>query len=79
MKEKLDCYRRVRDEIRDFITSIADETVIYDEDEKFCQPKKISDDYPQEVKDRYYEIFEQVYNDFNFSNGKRAWDIFAII
>jgi len=66
----------IKDEIRDFITTICDETIIYGDDEKFCRPKKIKHDYPQEVKDRYYEIFEEMYNTFNFSNGKRGWDIF---
>ena len=66
----------IKDEIRDFITTIADEVIMYDDDEKFCQPKKITEDYSQELKDRYYEIFEEVYNSFNFSNGNRAWNIF---
>ena len=66
----------IKDEVRDFITTICDETIIYGEDEKFCYPKKLSSDYPQEVRDRYTEIFEELYNTFNFSNGKRAWDIF---
>jgi len=66
----------IKDEIKDFVTTICDEAIIYDDERRFCEPKKLKDDYPQEVKDRYYEIFEEVYNNFNFSNGKRAWDIF---
>ena len=66
----------IKDEIRDFVTTIADEAVIYDDDEKFCQPKKFKKDYPQEVNDRYYEIFEDLYNIFGFADGKFAWDKF---
>ena len=66
----------IKDEIRDFVTTIADETIVYDDDDKFCQPKKLDQKYPKEVRDRYYEIFEEIYNGFNFSAGNRAWDIF---
>lgn len=66
----------IKDEVRDFLTTICDEVIIYDEDEKFCQPKKLDEEYPQEVRDRYYEIFEEVYANFGFINGKKGWDIF---
>jgi len=67
----------IKDEIRDFITTVCDESIIYDESEKFCRPTKIDEnEFPQELRDRYYEIFEEVYSNFNFANGRRAWDIF---
>lgn len=66
----------IKDEIRDFITTISDEAIIYNDEERFCRPRKLSENYSQEVRDRYYEIFEEVYYNFGFANGKRAWDIF---
>ncbi len=65
----------IKDEIRDFVSTLADETVIYDDDKDFCQPKVLSSDYSQEIRDKYQEIFEKIYNKYGFSDSITAWNM----
>lgn len=65
----------IKDEIRDFVSTMADETIIYNDDRDFCSPKVLSSDYPQEVRDKYQESFEKVYNKFGFSDTISAWNM----
>lgn len=66
----------IKDEIRDFVTKVADESIIYDDEDKFCKMKELSDEYSQEVKDAYMEAFEDIYFHFGFSDGKLAWEYY---
>lgn len=65
----------IKDEIRDFVSTIADESIIYNDDRDFCSPKPISNDYSQDIKDKYQEYFEKIYNKFGFSDGITAWNL----
>jgi len=65
----------IKDEIRDFVAAIADECIDYNEDQDFCTPHPLSNDYPQDVKDKYQEYFEKIYNKFGFSDGITAWNM----
>lgn len=65
----------IKDEIRDFVSSIADESIIYNDDKDFCAPKPLSNDYSQEVKDKYQEYFEKIYHKFGFSDSITAWNM----
>ncbi len=64
----------IKDEIRDFISSLTDESIIYNDDRDFCSPKALSNDYSQEIKDKYQEYFEKVYNKHGFSDSITAWN-----
>ena len=66
----------IKDEIREFIDSVADECVIYDDEKKFCKVSNIDDGYSQEIKDTHYQKFEDIYHFYGFADGKRAWDLF---
>lgn len=65
----------IKDEIRDFVATIADESVIYNDEKDFCSPKPLSNDYSQDVRDKYQEYFEKIYNKFGFSDGITAWNM----
>jgi hypothetical protein len=65
----------IKDEIRDFVSSLADETIIYNDDRDFCSPKPLSSDYSQEIRDKYQECFEKVYNKYGFSDSITAWNM----
>jgi len=65
----------IKDEIRDFISSVADESIIYNDDRDFCFLKPLSNDYSQDVKDKYTEYFEKIYNKFGFSDGITSWNM----
>jgi hypothetical protein len=65
----------IKDEIRDFVSSVADESIIFNDDKDFCSPKPLSNDYPQEVRDKYQEFFEKVYNRYGFSDSISAWNM----
>jgi hypothetical protein len=62
----------IKDEIRDFISTVCDECVIYS-DKDFCSPKQLSSDYTQDIKDKYQEYFEKIYNRYGFADSVSAW------
>jgi hypothetical protein len=43
----------IKDEIRDFVSAVCDESVDYDDAQDFCSPKPLSNDYSQEIQDKY--------------------------
>lgn len=63
----------IKDEIRDFVSSIADESIIYNDDDNFCSPKMLSNEYSQEIRDKYQENFQSIYNKFGFADNITAW------
>ena len=65
----------IKDEIRDFLSTIADESIVFNDDSDFCSPKALSNEYPQEVRDKYQEYFEKIYNKYGFSDSITAWDM----
>jgi hypothetical protein len=64
----------IKDEIRDFVSKVADEAVVYSEKD-FCSPKPLSNDYPQDVRDKYVEYFEKIYNRYGFSDSISAFTL----
>lgn len=62
----------IKDEIRDFISSVCDECVIYS-DKDFCSPKMLPNEYSQDIKDKYQEYFEKIYNRYGFADSVSAW------
>jgi hypothetical protein len=65
----------IKDEIRDFVSTVTDEAVVYNDERDFCTPKSISTDYSQEIKDKYQEFFEKVYSKYGFSDNITAWSM----
>ncbi len=65
----------IKDEIRDFVSTISDETIVFNDDSDFCSPKALSNEYPQEVIDKYQEYFEKIYNKFGFADNITAWNM----
>ncbi len=66
----------IKDEIRDFISSLTDECVVYNDEGDFCSPKQLSTEYSQEIQDKYQEYFEKVYNKYGFADNITAWNMF---
>lgn len=65
----------IKDEIRDFISTITDESIVYNDDSDFCSPKSISNEYSQDIRDKYQEYFEKIYNKYGFSDNITAWSM----
>lgn len=65
----------IKDEIRDMVSMIADECIVYNDDRDFCSPRPISNEYSQEVQDRYQEYFEKIYSKYGFSDSITAWNM----
>lgn len=64
----------IKDEIRDFVSSLCDESIIYNEKD-FCKIQNISNDYSQEIRDKYQEYFQKIYNRYGFSDSITAWSL----
>jgi len=62
----------IKDEIRDFVSTVCDECIIYS-DKDFCSPKMLPSDYSQDIKDKYQEYFEKIYNRYGFADSVSAW------
>jgi len=65
----------IKDEIRDFISAIADESIVYNDTKDFCSPSPLSNDYSKEILDKYQELFEKIYNKFGFSDSITAYNL----
>ena len=50
--EKLRLMREysIKDEIRDFITTVCDEAILYDDDEDFCYPINLPEEFDKDIK-----------------------------
>lgn len=66
----------IKDEIKDFVTQIADEAIIYDDDNYFCQLKDLPDEFDNTMKQRFQENFDKIYRNFGFNDGITAWNYF---
>ena len=66
----------IKDEIRDFIERICNETIVYDDEKYFCTPSPLSKSYSEEIRNAYSQNFEMIFNAYGFNNGKYAWDLF---
>jgi hypothetical protein len=64
----------IKDEIRDFISTVCDECVIYS-DKDFCSPKQLPSEFTQDIKDKYQEYFEKIYNRYGFADSVSAWQL----
>ena len=65
----------IKDEIRDFLNQIADETVIYDDANKFCFSKDLPEEFDDVIRKKVHENFDRLYNCFGFNDGIKAWYI----
>jgi hypothetical protein len=64
----------IKDELRDYISRVSDEAIIYNESD-FCSIKPLPNDYSQDIKDKYSEYFEIIYNRFGFGDTITAWNM----
>ena len=64
----------IKDEIRDYIATVSDECIIFNE-QNFCEPKPLSSNFSSEIRDKYQEYFEKIYNKYGFSDTVTAWNM----
>ncbi len=64
----------IKDEISDFLTQISDETIIYDDNNYFCQVGDLPDKFDETIKQRYQENFNKIYINMGFNDGITAWN-----
>ena len=64
----------IKDEIKDFITQIADECIIYDDNNRFCYVKDLPDTFDQTLRQKYQENFNRLITTFSFNEGQTAWN-----
>jgi hypothetical protein len=48
----------IKDEIRDFVSTLSDESIVYNDERDFCSPRPLPNDYSQEIQDKF------VFNNF---------------
>jgi len=65
----------IKDEIRDFLSAVADEAIIFNDEKDFCAPDPLSNDFSQDVRDKYQEYFEVIYHKFGFGDNITAWNM----
>lgn len=73
-KRKILMQYSIKDEIRDFVTSIADDTIIYDDDNMFCSIDDLPDDFDETIRQKVKDNFEKIYTNLGFNDGITAWE-----
>jgi len=68
----------LKDEIKYFLTMVADDAIDYDEENKFCYPIDLHESVQKNIRDRYYEIFNSVYNAMGLGDGITAYNYFKM-
>lgn len=63
-------------EIQWCLDTITDESIIQDENQFFCYPSTMSIDIEDDVKEKYEETFNRIYNFFHFNDDITAWQYF---
>lgn len=76
-------------EIEFIIETIADDAIVYDDDNRFCYPNDLVGEinyrgknkeqrlnYQEKIIDRYQENFEKIYSAWSFDRGISAWQYF---
>jgi len=66
----------IKDRIKDVLTIVADESIIYSETEKFCTPKELPTTIDENIRERYTKIFNDLYQRFGFMDGSIPWKHF---
>jgi hypothetical protein len=61
-------------EIRDFVTKMANEIIVYGKDKKFCEMMDLPNSYSEVVRKKTKDIFEKVYTLSGFGDRTAAWD-----
>ena len=64
----------IKEEIKDFINQLADEVIIYNDDNYFCKMKDLSEDFSKTVREKLHENFNKLYQTFGFNDGTLAWN-----
>lgn len=62
-------------EIRDFVTKMANEIVVYGKDKKFCEMMDLPNSYGELIRKKSKEIFEQIYTMSGFGDRTAGWDV----
>lgn len=62
-------------EIRDFVSKMANEIIVYGKDKKFCELTDLPVNYSESIREKAKSIFEDVYQKLGFNNGSAGWDI----
>jgi len=65
----------IKDDIRDFVSSVCDECIVYNDESDFCSARSLSNEYSQEIQDKYLEYFKKVYTKYGFSDNITAWNM----
>jgi len=65
----------IKDELRDFVSLVADEAIIYNDERDFCSPRPLPSSYSKDILDKYQENFETIYNRYSFSDTITAWNM----
>jgi hypothetical protein len=73
-KRKILMQYSIKDEIRDFVTSIADDVVVYDDDNMFCSVDDLPDDFDETIRQKLKDNFEKIYTNLGFNDGITAWE-----
>ena len=73
-KRKIMRQYSIKDEIRDFINQIADEVVIYKDDNFFCSANDLPETFDDVMRKKVHENFSKIYNAFGFNDSITAWN-----
>jgi len=66
----------IKDEVKDYITQVADESIMYDDNNRFCNIKQLPDNFNEEIRQKYRDNFDRLMMDLRMFDGITAWSYF---
>lgn len=74
---KINIFREyaTKGEISEYVSKMANEIIVYSQDNKFCELIDLPQNYSEVIRDRAKSIFDDIYIKAGFTDGSLAWDI----
>lgn len=65
-----------KDMIREALTIVCDEAILYDDDDGFIRLADLPEKFDRAIREKYISNFNTLYQRFGFTSGRIAWNYF---
>ncbi len=66
-----------KNEINKFVQTIVNEAIVYDDKKFFCHPVDLINSYSDNIKERLFSVFNNIYTAFDLNDGRKALKLFT--
>jgi hypothetical protein len=65
-----------KDMIREVLTIVCDEAILYDDDDGFCRLADLPEKFDRAIREKYISNFNNIFQRFGFNSGRIPWNYF---